>query len=119
MRTIARTTLQFAQLLPPVDQITLTGTSLSDTERRGHAQSLLLAHALAHSAMATLHGVRFSAGDASAINSDLVHATEVLKIIEKVIGDGTKTETGTPGPPAGLVDALFSVRILDHSRYTA
>lgn len=41
-------------------------------------------HALAHSAMATLHGIGASLNEASAINAALVHATEVMKIIEKV-----------------------------------
>ena len=83
MGRIARTTTQFARLLPPVESIPTAG---SNNAQRGEAQNLLVAHALAHSAMSTLHVVRASAGDQSSINSALVHATEVLKILEKVTG---------------------------------
>ncbi|EJD02546.1 uncharacterized protein FOMMEDRAFT_157780 [Fomitiporia mediterranea MF3/22] len=77
IQSIARLTMQFARRLTPVDQ-------LSVDEQEG--QVLLVVHALAHASMLTLHRVKASeapAGDMSAINSALVHATEIVQIIEK------------------------------------
>ena len=94
MQTIARTTSTFARMLTSVDDL-LAG------KPTGH-ESQLIVHGLAHATMMTLHGVRASEspiGDLNAINSRLSHASEILKILEGLSGDG-----------ASVIDPILSVR---------
>ena len=86
LRAVARVITSFARCLTPVEKLSLraSATSVSAKEIDTTALDILCCHALAHSAMATLHGIGSASGDTTAINASLVHATEVLKIIEKV-----------------------------------
>ncbi|KAL5532518.1 hypothetical protein ACEPAF_4292 [Sanghuangporus sanghuang] len=86
MQVIARTTTTFARMLTPVDEL-LSGRP------SGH-ETQLIAHSLAHATMMTLHNVRSSEsppGDLNAINSRLVHASEILKVLEGLCGDSSLT----------------------------
>ena len=91
VRNVARVISSFARSLLPVDDLTSPARGKSPEKLGVEVAVTLSVHALAHSAMATLHGIGASLNETSAINASLVHATEVVKIIEKL----TDTQTGS------------------------
>lgn len=76
---LARLITNFARSLVPLDNIT------TQVESVNHQQDLLVIHSLAHSAMIRLYSVRASAapgGDLRDINVCLIHAGEILRVME-------------------------------------
>lgn len=96
MKTIAQKITQFARGLPPAEDLRVRDTSD------------IFAHALSHASMLNLHNARILLNDGGAnlnvINSSLMHATEILKLLEKSgSGVGEHLE-------AIAVDPILSVR---------
>ena len=97
MTALARTITQFARGLTPVDRV--EGQVQSSDGRR----ILLLVHCLAHDAMIRLHEVRDAASsdnDLTAANACLVHATEILRVLEYISNDAEY---------ANMMDAIIAV----------
>lgn len=102
--------MQFARGLTPVDQLlTLPQVPSYGTSQEGH-ETLLVTHSLAHATMLTLHTVRaseVSPGDLSATNSALVHASEIVKILEKLCETDQNTIIRDP-----ILSVSFIVKII-------
>lgn len=95
MQRLSGAITNFARRLVPLDR--LEEIIQSDDARR----TLLVVHTLAHGAMIMLHNVRAAVateGDFNSANICLVHAGEILRILER-INDGI---TGTLDPIVGV-----------------
>lgn len=105
MQSLSRLVTRFARNLHPLDDLETRVTS------RDARQSMLVVHSLAHAAMIQIHHARAYAGeepDMEAINVTLVHAGEVVRILE-IIGD---TQGGQLDPILGVSNFTFNTR--DH-----
>lgn len=93
MQLLSRRITAFARSLQPVEQL----------EAESGAE--ITVHAIAHAAMIILHRARLSTAsvDLTVINAALMHATEILKLLEK-ISNANATQTGS-----SLVDPILSV----------
>ena len=112
MQSLARNITQFTRCLRPVEQL----------EAENGLE--ITVHALAHAAMVNLHNARNVAmgtttGDLSAINSSLMHATEILKLLEKVANADDNDEESSPGDPILSVRELLpgGQRVLTNCRW--
>ncbi|KLO16068.1 hypothetical protein SCHPADRAFT_870268 [Schizopora paradoxa] len=114
---LARLITNFARSLVPLDNIT------SQVENVNHQQDLLVIHSLAHSAMIRLYSVRASAapgGDLRDINVCLIHAGEILRVMEFLLNQDHSSDMVDPILGAlWMTAAQIFVQELARARATA